>query len=190
MKTLSKYKKFLIDKRLYLENQNFWKATFSANSDKSFEDWSITKYANGEDFFDGNPIASALYPGLNRAVRIIQISTDEHVPSLRAWIEDVVYNEKSIKELVIIVQPTDQAYKSVLIMLSLFINETTLKTLHKYIRASNTFYKSKVNFDKIALTAHQLNPFDLSDVKNSIRKAISKKISTHGPSSKNRLHTR
>ena len=141
MKKLANYKNFLSDRDLYSQNVNFWKETITTLSDKQFEEWVSTKFANGQDFFDGNPIFSALYEQLNKAVRIVQIEKDTSTPELRIWLENIQYdNEPIIKELLIVIQPSDRALESSKSIIAAFLKGLPIT---KYITHYNAIYKSK-----------------------------------------------
>lgn len=164
MKTLSRYKNFLTNQGLYRENQLFWKDTLASISEEVCEDWSVTQFANGEDFFDGNPIASALYPNLYKAIRIIQIADNPTIPLIKAWLEDVEYNERTVKELVLMIQPSDLAYNRAIIVITFFLTEMKISAVNRYIHALNTLYRRVIDLKKIDDTIHKVNPFDTNSV--------------------------
>jgi hypothetical protein len=142
MKKLANYKNFLSDRDLYSQNVNLWKEIItSLSGDRQFEEWVSTKFANGQDFFDGNPIFSALYEQLNKAVRIIQIEKDTYTPELRVWVENVQHDHKPIiKELLIIIQPSNRALESAKSIITAFLKGSPIT---KYITHYNALYKNK-----------------------------------------------
>ncbi|WP_460914689.1 hypothetical protein [Spirosoma areae] len=150
---LAKYKNFLSDKELYLQNKKFWGDTIVNLSEVSFEEWVTTKFANGEDFFDGNPIFSAFYSSLNKAVRIIQLPIDRNIALLRVWLDKVNYNDNSIKELVLVVQPIDKAYNSATSLITLFLHG---QAIGKSINAYNTFYQKEVSLKSIGIDINKV----------------------------------
>ena len=148
MMKLAKYKNFLSDKDLYFQNKIFWNDTIINLSKNKFEEWVITKFSNGEDFFDGNPIFSAFYPDLNKAIRIIQLPVDEDISLLRTWLDIVNHGDKSIKELVLALQPNDKAYNSAISLITLFLSG---QAVGKYINSYNIFYKKQVDLKSIGI---------------------------------------
>ncbi|OJW72632.1 MAG: hypothetical protein BGO59_16065 [Spirosoma sp. 48-14] len=167
---LARYKNFLLDKDLYFQNKKFWNDTVSRLSNADYTEWVITKFANGEDFFDGNPIFSALYERLNKAIRIIQIEKDILIPELRVWLENVQYEDRSnIKELLIVIQPSDSAFQTAQSIITTFLKGLSVK---KYITTSNAFYKSKAQQARAKLV---MESFEKTNQYSQPRKVIAKK---------------
>lgn len=163
MKTLSSYSDFLTNKGLYLDNQSFWNQVLAGLSHEFHEEWVSTKFANGDDFFDGNPIASALYTQISKAVRIIQVANDDNAPLVRAWLEKVDYNSKIVLELVVVVQPYDEAYHAAKNVLSFFLHETKEKSINAYIRAINLLHKQVASMKKAVSVIRTVNPDGTDD---------------------------
>ena len=175
MKTLGKFKNFLTSTDLYLENQTFWNDSLMRLSEDVREGWVSTRFANGEDFFDGNPIASALYQRLGKAVRIIQTAIDSTRLPVSAWLEKVEYQATQINELVIVVQPDDEAYHKALKLISFFLRETKDKQI-QYVRAFNVWQKHTAGLKKTAKAIHAIDPYGTTDLVKSISRELQKKL--------------
>ena len=97
------FKNFLSDKRVYRLNQIFWKkqvqkimgAGYAAGS------WINDSYANGQSFFNGNPIFSArLSP--RKAIRIVQEEPESPTIEFGYWTEKTQFpGDQEVEELVI-----------------------------------------------------------------------------------------
>ena len=97
------FENFLADRRLYGRARARWRNYVIELATK--KGLSIQKYINDADDFDGNPIYSAQFPDLNRAIRIVQIDPLEvsDLLVLTGWIDTIqIKQEKQpITELVI-----------------------------------------------------------------------------------------
>ena len=98
------FKNFLEDKQVYQNNVVYWKNILgNIVKDKSENYyWIEPKFANGESFFDGNPIISFVCQLSKKAVRIIQEKPESNSIEIGAWV-DILYlsEDELIKELVI-----------------------------------------------------------------------------------------
>ena len=172
MKTLGRFENFLSSNDLYLENQNFWNDSLTLLSEDIPEEWVSTEFANGEDFSDGNPIASALYQRSGKAVRIIQTAIDPTRLPISVWLEKVDYQTRRIKELVIVIQPDDEAYNKAIKLISFFLRETKDKQINQYIRAFNVWQKHAAGLKKTAKTIYAMDPKGTTDLVKSISKEL------------------
>jgi hypothetical protein len=94
------YKNFLTNKKTYNLNEAFYNRLFRKITGLKPVPYYNTRYNNGEKFYDGNPIFSALFGG--RLLRIIQEEPESQRPFLRATLEKTP--EEEIDELVIILE--------------------------------------------------------------------------------------
>jgi len=68
-----------------------------------------TKFANGTDFANGNPMVNYYYQKLDKAIRIIQEEPDDKNTDIAAWIDNFEMNENHIvEELVISIHHTPE----------------------------------------------------------------------------------
>ncbi len=172
MKTLGKFENFLSNKGLYLENQKFWHDSLTPLSEEVREEWVTTQFANGDDFFDGNPIASALYRESGKAIRIIQIAIDHNRPLISTWLEKVDYQSILLKELVVVVQPNDETYQKAIKVISFFLRETKDRQINQFIRAFNVWQKHVAGLKKTAKTIHAMDPHGTTDLVKSISREL------------------
>ena len=109
------FKNFLEDKQVYQNNVVYWKNILgNIVKDKSENYyWIEPKFANGESFFDGNPIISFVCQLSKKAVRIIQENPESDSIEIGAWV-DIFYlsEDEPIKELVISLELSSESEKS------------------------------------------------------------------------------
>lgn len=176
MKTLSRFENFLSNKDLYHENQKFWIDSLTPLSEEVQEQWVTTEFANGEDFFDGNPIASALYRQSGKAVRIVQTTLDSSRPPINVWLEKVDHHATLIRELVVFIQPNDEAFHKAIKVISFFLREIKDKQINQYIRAFNVWQKHAAGLKKTARTIHAMDPHGTTDLVKSISRELSEEL--------------
>lgn len=100
------YAEFLKDKRQYNLAQAFWKRLFDRFSEKynlKFSGYINEYQSSGKKEYDGNPIFSAFFLKMNRAVRIIQGPPENDEIDISAWVDEITLKEgmPPAKELVI-----------------------------------------------------------------------------------------
>lgn len=172
MKTLSKYEKFLVDEEAYFANRQFWNDAIDNVSPEPHEQWVITQFANGVDFLDGNPIASALYKQWNKAIRIIQVATNGSDFPVKLWLDYVDYQEVKILELVLLVQPRDEVYQRVIDVMRFFLFQSDAKKINKYVRAFNAFNRRAASLKKSVEAMRSINPIATNDLIKSTIETI------------------
>ncbi len=172
METLSQFKNFLVDKDVYFANRRFWNDTINKVSAEPHEQWVITQFANGVDFLDGNPIASALYKQWNKAIRIIQVVDDNSAFPIKIWLDSLDYQEKEILELVVLVQPRDEVYQRVIEVLSFFLFQSDLKKIAKYVKAFNSFNRRAASLQKSVELMRAISPVATNEMIESAIKLI------------------
>ena len=95
---------FLIDELVYKICKTYWEAKIEDLLEKhnisDLEPYLNTKFKNGQDFFDGDPIINYYSEELNRAFRIIQEEADSENEAITAWTNITEVNEKQIEELI------------------------------------------------------------------------------------------
>lgn len=95
------FQNFLQDRRVYRLNEQYYNNLFSRMLNKEVSPFYNTTFGNGDPFFDGNPIFSALHGG--RIVRIIQHEAST-TPRLKVWLDE--FDGK--QELVLSTELTDE----------------------------------------------------------------------------------
>jgi len=99
------YKNFLKDKRVYNLNEGYYARLFKKLTRWEPKTVFNTRFRNGEKFYDGNPIFSALVD--NRVLRIIQEEPESNKIYLSAWLTTAT--EKELDELVITLELSKEA---------------------------------------------------------------------------------
>jgi hypothetical protein len=107
------YSNFLSDKRIYNLNRGYWKRMLSKVGENISMPFYQEKFSNGVHFYDGNPIASAYLPNLNKSIRIIQEEPETDSLEIGVWTEDKEFEDKNIKELVISLELSRESSKVV-----------------------------------------------------------------------------
>jgi len=108
------YKNFLENKRAYQLNINYWRRTLSKIfQDKSKDDyWIKPEFANGNNFYDGNPIVFLVCQSKKKAVRIIQEKPESDSIEIGAWLDDFQISEEDLfDELVISLELSRESKK-------------------------------------------------------------------------------
>lgn len=87
----SLYPNFLSDKQEYAALRAFWMNYLkeAMPPEEPFEAYANDRYANGELFYDGNPIASAVNWSNRHAVRIVQESSTELGEYYTSWTSEL-----------------------------------------------------------------------------------------------------
>ncbi|QJD78672.1 hypothetical protein [Spirosoma rhododendri] len=172
MRTLSKYENFLVDEEAYFANRQFWNDTIDEVSPEPHEQWVTTQFANGVDFLDGNPIASALYKQWGKAIRIVQVANDNSAFPIRIWLDFVEYQETKILELVVLVQPRDEVYQRVIEVLTFFLFQSDSKKISKYVRAFNAFNRRAASLKQSVDAMRSISPVATNDLIKSTIETI------------------
>ncbi|MCU0390662.1 MAG: hypothetical protein MUE81_06055 [Thermoflexibacter sp.] len=142
MHDLSKFDSFLIDHEVYDQNELFWEGIIlEIVGDLPHKIQWMNTLQNGEKWRMGNPMFTAYFPTLQRAVRIIQKDKkDTKSPSLRAWISDTVYiendEETDIWELVIGIVLTQENIEASKYLIRQWIDENNSLASMKEMIAS------------------------------------------------------
>jgi len=108
------YKTFLVDADEYKAAEARWRQLWDrlVSTEKREADWEVRwfvpAFANGTPMRDGNPIFTAVSPGLRRGVRIIQHEPTTDQVELDYWL-DTFQSDEPISELVISCALSDQA---------------------------------------------------------------------------------
>ena len=100
----NKFRNFLTDKNIYSENVGLYKKLIHKITNEITSEWMITKFANGADIADGNPIYSTFIENKKIAIRIIQTEIDINKPIFNAWINKNPFEMTDVDELVISMQ--------------------------------------------------------------------------------------
>lgn len=121
---LNKFSNFLTDKNIYSENAGLYKKLIHKITNEITSEWIVTKFANGIDIADANPIYSAFIEDKKVAIRIIQTEIDINKPIFSTWINKNPFEMTGVKELVISLQLRQDTYEDISYLLEIFINKT------------------------------------------------------------------
>jgi len=131
MTDFTKFDNFLKDWDLYKENKELWKEMICRTTKSENEEWLITRFANGEDFFDGNPLYSALIKKKNKGIRIIQLENIVENPIFASWTSTVELEDSVIEELTIALILNEYTYRDAEKLIQQFLNN--YKSFKKYL---------------------------------------------------------
>jgi len=96
------YHNFLNDKKIYNLAVAYWQRYFDLLLGKNnYQAYLTTGFVNGQKFYDGNPMFTALLTNSDRAVRIVQEEAEADELEIGAWLDRVELPEKNVNELVI-----------------------------------------------------------------------------------------
>ena len=146
---LSKYESFLNDEKVYLENIKFWENEFNnLLNDISYHKYFSTTFANGKDFFDGNPIFNFKVENSNKAVFIVQEQLESEETYFQAWIDKFETDTENLDKLVIVLELTEKSlYLTKELVKKWIIENKTVSELKIYIE--NFSEPIKVNGSKL-----------------------------------------
>ena len=119
----NKFSGFSNDKNIYSENVGLYEKLVHKITNETASEWIITKYADGTDIGDGNPIYSAYVENKKLAIRIIQTKDDANAPIFNAWINKNPYDMGDVKELVISLQLRQDTYEDLSYLIETFVNK-------------------------------------------------------------------
>jgi hypothetical protein len=103
MRFLDYFDNFLKSKRLYKENQAFWRLAVAL--------WCEDAHEEIVSGLDGNPMLHIVFPGLGKSLRIVQQRKNSEPIKMSAWIQDADFDTMETCELVIVLQLTTQTYR-------------------------------------------------------------------------------
>ncbi|MCP5494883.1 MAG: hypothetical protein H7A23_10035 [Leptospiraceae bacterium] len=99
---------FLKDKKVYQVCKIYWEIKleelFSLNKIEEYNPYLNTKFGDGTDFFNGNPIVNYRINKLGRGIRIIQEEPNPDDLKVVAWIDEFETDLNKTIELVISIQ--------------------------------------------------------------------------------------
>jgi hypothetical protein len=130
---------FLNDKLVYQICQLYWQTKmeyfFEINRIEDPKPYLTTKFINGTDFANGNPMVNYFCLKLNKAIRIIQEEPNDKNTDIAAWIDDFEMNENQIiEELVISIHHTPETEQIAFDLISKWvISNLPNKKMEKYI---------------------------------------------------------
>ncbi len=103
MRFLDYFDNFLKSKRLYKENQAFWRLAIAL--------WCEDAHGEVAPALDGNPMLHIVFPGLGKSFKIVQQKKNSAPIKMSAWIDDADFDTLETTELVIVLQLTTQTYR-------------------------------------------------------------------------------
>ncbi|MBN1463998.1 MAG: hypothetical protein JW922_10045 [Paludibacteraceae bacterium] len=129
---------FLTNKLVYQICKNYWEIKIEdllfKHGITAFSPYLNTKFANGQDFNDGNPIVNLYDSKQNRAFRIIQEEPESENESITAWTNKTEINDIEIEELVISLELTPTTENIALDLISKWlITNSSANTIEKYV---------------------------------------------------------
>lgn len=129
---------FLTNKLVYQICKDYWKIKIAdlllKHGITSLSPYLNTKFANGQDFNDGNPIVNLYDNKQNRAFRIIQEEPESEKETITAWTNKIEINDKKIEELVISLELTPTTENIALDLISKWlITYSSVNAIEKYI---------------------------------------------------------
>ena len=133
MVNFDKYRNFLENPETYYENVELYKKLISKTTDEKISEWVITKYANGSDIMNGNPIYALFIEKKQLAIRIIQHKATIHNPIFTAWINKDPFEMKGVSELVISMQLGQDTYEDCSYLIEIFINKSISPLILKFL---------------------------------------------------------
>ena len=138
---------------MYQNNVVYWKDILSKIVKDKLENyyWIEPKFANGESFFDVNPIISFVCQSSKKAVRIIQEEPESNSLEIGSWVDDFYLSEDEfIKELVISLELSSESEKIAKTLIKKWITED-LNSL-QISEFINEFYTSR-QYDSILVNS-------------------------------------
>jgi hypothetical protein len=129
----NKFNNFLTDKNIYSENVGLYEKLIRKITNEIASEWMITKFADGTDIGDGNPIYSVFIENKKNAIRIIQTEIDINKPIFNTWINKNPFEMTDVKELVISLQLRQDTYEDLSYLLEIFINKTLSNNITKFL---------------------------------------------------------
>jgi hypothetical protein len=160
----NKYNDFLDNQRIYLENIELYRKLVDKLTTESQSEWVITKFANGKDIQNGNPIFATFIASKQVAIRIIQSKIDINSPFFNTWINKKPFEMEGVEELVISLQLRQDTYEDLSSLIEKFINRTLSNQITKFLNdkyhklwnikiLSDTIKKRKI-YSKLSETIH------------------------------------
>lgn len=99
---------FLSEKLIYEICRQYWKVKFNdwftRNKITTAEPYLTTKFGDGTDYFNGNPMVNYNIIDIGRSIRIIQHEPNPKDFEIDAWLDKFETDEFKTKELVISIQ--------------------------------------------------------------------------------------
>ena len=101
---------FLKEKLIYQTCRDYWEIKanelFTRNRLLGAKPYLNTKFGDGTDFYNGNPIINYYFSSLGKAIRIIQEEPNPKDLEIAAWIDKFETDDLKANELVISIQLT------------------------------------------------------------------------------------
>jgi hypothetical protein len=129
----NKFSNFLTDKNIYSENVGLYEKLVNKITNETASEWMITKFANGIDIGDGNPIYSAYIENKKIAIRIIQTKIDINASIFSTWINKNPFEMTDVKELVISLQLRQDTYEDLSYLIEIFVNKTLSNNIIEFL---------------------------------------------------------
>ncbi len=130
---------FLENNTVYQICQKYWitkmEYFFSRNHLQEYKPYLNTRFANGVDFANGNPIVNYYVATLNKAIRIIQEEPCDDDVLITAWIDKFEIQENTfIPELVVSLQLTPETEQILYDLISKWlVSNLPEQTMKRYI---------------------------------------------------------
>ena len=109
------FSNFLKEKLVYQSCKDYWEIKLNEllffNKISGAEPYLNTKFGDGTDFYNGNPIINYYFTNSNKAIRIIQEEPNPKDLEIAAWIDKFETDKVKANELVISIQLTPYSEK-------------------------------------------------------------------------------
>ena len=109
------FSNFLKEKLVYQSCKDYWEIKVNellfSNKISGAKPYLNTKFVNGTDFYNGNPIINYYFSNSNKAIRIIQEEPNPKDLEIAAWTDKFETDNFEANELVISIQLTPYSEK-------------------------------------------------------------------------------
>jgi hypothetical protein len=141
------FENFLKSKDNYNECVKYWENLFiRLLPNIEFEKYFNTTFANGEDFFDGNPIFNFKLKNSNKAVLIIQEEPESENVYFKSWIDEFEAENETIEKLVIVLELSEKTeFLTKDFVQKWIINHHNSIEIEKEIKHLNNYIPCKLN---------------------------------------------
>ncbi len=127
------YTNFLTDKNIYSRNVGLYEKLIHRITNEITSEWMITKFSNGTDIADGNPIYSVFIENKKIAIRIIQTQIDINKPIFNTRVNKNPFEMTGVRELIISLQLRQDTYEDLSYLIETFVNKTLSNNITEFL---------------------------------------------------------
>jgi len=162
------FENFLKDKSCYLKCVEYWEKIFiTLLPNIEFEKYFNTTFANGEDFFDGNPIYNFRIKNSDKAVLIIQEEPESEMVYFKSWIDKFETENETIEKLVIVIELSEKTeFLTKDFVKKWIINENNSFEIENELNFINSYIPIKLNnliYSDLFKIKKNINQLNISD---------------------------